>query len=461
MKKKWLGLGLGILIMVIAHFLPETAGLTQAGKMAIAILLTGIVLWVTEVMPLAITALLLMVCLPYFDILNWSTTWSKFISSVIFFVIATFAITVALIKTSLATRIAGVLVRWSKGDPKGLVLGFMVGSALLSSVCNNVPTCSLFMSLALSILITDNAIPGKSNLGKCLMIGIPFGTMIGGAMTPAGTSINIMAIGLLEEATGMTISFLDWMLMGIPFAVIMVPISWLSLIMIFKPEAISQKSEDTINNMVISAGRLTSQEKKIIAIIGVMLVAWIASTWVPWLDATGIAVMGLIAFFFPGIEVLTWDEFVKGVSWEVILMIGGVQAVAAGIMATGAANWLVDGIMAGAANWSTPMLAGAAASVMTILHAICPVGPAICGMATVPISGLALLAGASPAVLTMIVALGAAITFILPLDCVPLITYSKGYYKMGDMVKAGIVPTFAMILVCAFVLPVLGTLIGI
>lgn len=89
MKKKWLGLGLGILILFTGYFWPETAGLTQPGKMSIAILMAGIVLWVTEVMPLAITALLLMVCMPYFEIFNWSTTWSKFISSVIFFIIAT------------------------------------------------------------------------------------------------------------------------------------------------------------------------------------------------------------------------------------------------------------------------------------------------------------------------------------------------------------------------------------
>ncbi len=460
MTKKWLGLGLSILILLIGYFLPATVGLTQPGKMSIAILLAGIVLWVTEVMPLAITALFLMICMPYFDIFNWSTTWSKFISSVIFFIIATFAISVALIKTSLATRIAGVLVRWSKGNSKRLVLGFITGTALLSSVCNNVPACSLFMSLAMSILITDKAIPGKSNLGKCLMIGIPFGSMVGGTMTPAGTSINIMAIGLLEEANGTTISFLDWMLMGIPFTMIIVPICWLSLIMIFKPEDISQKSIDIINNMVSTTGKLNKEEKKIITIIALMLVAWIASTWVPWLDATGVAVMGLIAFFLPGIEVMTWNEFVQGVSWEVVLMIGGVNAVAAGIMSTGAATWIVDSVMGGAANWSYPMLAGVTATVMAILHAICPVGPAICGMATVPISGLATLIGGSPVVLTIIVAFGAGITFLLPLDCVPLITYGKGYYKMADMIKAGIIPTIAVILVSAFFLPVLGTLIG-
>ncbi|BAE85322.1 SLC13 family permease [Desulfitobacterium hafniense] len=460
MKKKWLGLGLGILILFTGYFWPETAGLTQPGKMSIAILMAGIVLWVTEVMPLAITALLLMVCMPYFEIFNWSTTWSKFISSVIFFIIATFAISVALIKTSLATRIAGVLIKWSQGNSKRLVLGFMAGTALLSAVCNNVPACSLFMSLALSILITDNAIPGKSNLGKCLMIGIPFGAMIGGTMTPAGTSINIMAMGLLEEATGITISFLDWMLMGIPFAIIIVPVCWLSLIMIFKPEDISQKSIDILQNRVVTTEKLNKEEKKIIIIIAVMLAAWIASTWIPWLDATGIAVMGLIAFFFPGIEVLSWDEFIKGVSWEVVLMIGGVNAVAAGIMSTGAAAWIVDSIMGGASGWSYPMLAGVTATVMAVLHGICPVGPAICGMATVPISGLAELINASPAVLTIIVAFGAGITFLLPLDCVPLITYGKGYYKMVDMVKAGIIPTIAVILVSAFMLPPLGALIG-
>ncbi len=459
-NKKWVGLIIAILVVVLAYFLPAGANLSQPGKMSLAILVAGIVLWVMEVMPLAVTAFLLMVCLPYFGILDWHTTWAKFISPVIFFVIATFAITVALLKTNLATRIAGILISWSKGEPKKLVLGFIVGTALLSSVCNNVPACSLFMGLALSILTANGSSPGKSNLGKCLMIGVPFGAMLGGAMTPAGTSINIMAMGLLKQGTGIDISFLDWMLFGVPFAILMIPFCWLSLILIFKPEPVSDEAINSINELVAKAGKLEKNEIKILVIILTLLVLWIASTWVSWLDATGIAVMGLVAMFFPGIEVITWDEFVKGVSWEVVIMIGGVQSVASGILATGAASWLVHTALADSAVWGGTILAGAVATVVSILHVVCPVGPAIAGMATVPIAELAKLAGASPIVFTVIVGFGAAITFILPLDCVPLITYGKGYYRMGEMVKAGLFPTLCLIVICALFMPLIGHMVG-
>ena len=97
---------------------------------------------------------------------------------------------------------------------------------------------------------------------------------------------------------------------------------------------------------------------------------------------------------------------------------------------------------------------------MALLHALIPVGPAIAGMATPPIASLATIAGASAVALTVMVAMMSAIAFILPIDVVPLVTYGEGHYTMLEYMKAGIIPTIALILYCTFLLPPIAALIG-
>lgn len=460
-KKKLTGLILGIAILVLIWIIPAPTGLPPAGKNALGLLIAGIIFWVTEVVPLSISAMFLMVMLPFYGVTaKLADVFKDFMSPVIFFVIATFGMTTIIMTTNLATRLTGKLLTWAGDNSKKLVLGFIAASALLSTVMSNVPTCALFLALALTVLECTGAKPGQSNLGKCLMIGIPFGVMIGGGATPAGTSINIMAMSLLEQSSKIHITFLGWMIMAVPMTVIMVLISWWCLVTIFKPEPIKLSDLESMHKAVQDLGPMSIKEKKVIYIILAMLVLWILSTWFPVLDTTMVAILGLVVMFLPGINVINWTEFVGGVSWNIVLLIGGVQAIATGILKGGAAAWMVNTVLAGAAHWGATLTNLGASILMTIMHALIPVGPAIVGMSTAPIAGVAGLAGTSAAGLTVMVAFMSAITFILPIDCVPLLTYGKGYYTMGDFIKAGLIPTIALILYCTFILPMLAALIG-
>lgn len=461
-RRKIIGLIIGIAILIITALMPAPEGLSMAGKNALGLLLAGIALWVTEAIPLAISAMLLMILLPIYGVTpELGEVFKDFMSPVLFFIIATFAMTTIIMNTPLAIRITDRILSWAGDSSSKLVFGFIAAAALLSTIMSNVPTCALFMALGLTVLDrTLGAKPGESNLGKCLMIAIPFGAMIGGAGTPAGTSINLMAMFLLEEAAGVHITFLNWMIMALPMVILMVPICWLTIVNIYKPEPIRRADTISIHNEVAELGPMSAREKKVLWIISIMLVLWIASTWVPALDTTMVALAGLIAMFMPGIEVISWDEFVSGVSWNIVMLIGGVQALAAGILNNGAAEWLVNTTMAGAAEWGATLTSLGASTLMAFLHVIIPVGPAIVGMSTPPIAGLATISGASAAALTVMVAMMAAITFILPIDCVPLLTYGEGHYTMPEYVKAGIIPTIALILYCTLLLPIIAGLLG-
>jgi solute carrier family 13 (sodium-dependent dicarboxylate transporter), member 2/3/5 len=459
-NKRVVSLLAAVAIVLLFCLMPIPDGLNRGGLISLGLLLAGILLWITEAMPLAISALLLMVLMPYLGVTNFPNVWAKFISPVIFFVIAAFGLTVALLKTNIPLRITASLMKWSGTNAPKLVFGFLLCTALVSTIVTNTADCALFMGLALSMLRANNSIPGKSNLGKCLMMGVPMAAVIGGGVTPAGVSINIMAMNMFTSHTGITIKFLDWVAMGLPMAIILLPICWWCLIRAFKPEDISEESLQTVLKQADVLGPLNIVEKKVLAIVTLMLVFWVAGNWVPALDATAVAVFGLVVMFLPGVDLLTFDELTKGVSWNVVLLIGGVQSLAAGILSTGAAGWLVKSAMAVVAGASNTTIMAGATTLLSFLHVIIPVGPAIAGMTTIPLADVASLTGISPVAMTVMVAFWGAISFVLPIDCVPLITYGQGYYKMIDMVKAGWFPTIVLIAYCTFVLPVLARMLG-
>jgi sodium-dependent dicarboxylate transporter 2/3/5 len=170
---------------------------------------------------------------------------------------------------------------------------------------------------------------GIQSTGKALMIAIPFAAMIGGIATPAGSSINILALYMLEKYAHLKITFLDWMVFGLPITIVMVPLSSLVLVKLFKPEpltgilkgnnersladcqvAAAQESNGAVDlssllNMPDTQQGFSMMEKKVLVIVSLMMAFWIASTWVPAINITMVAVVGLIVFFLPGIDVLT------------------------------------------------------------------------------------------------------------------------------------------------------------
>ena len=327
-----------VFLVFLSRILPLPEGLTREGLTSIVLLVAAIVLWVTEAMDLAAITIMIVATIPFFKIMPASSMFSSFAGSVFFFVLATFALTAALASSTLPTRIAGLILRWSGQNSKKLVIGFTLGTAILSAIMSNVPTCALFASLAIAILKTDgDPKPGTSRLGKALMIGVPAGSVIGGFITPAGGPTNVLAIEILEK-TGYNVTFLDWMIIGLPLALISCIIVSVWLGIVFRPEPISEEALEKAKQMVKDAGPMSAREKKMLVIIFLMFVFWISSTWVPAFNTTLIALLGMCAFFLPGVRVLTWDQFTKNSSWDALFMIGGVGALAQAILDSGAAT---------------------------------------------------------------------------------------------------------------------------
>lgn len=200
----------------------------------------------------------------------------------------------------------------------------MITACLISSLISNVPTCAVFSGIALNFLDLYKKEEDKKKTGKALMIAIPIASMIVGMMTPAGSSINLMAIGILEKTCGVTISFVQWMLAGIPLAIVMLPLSWILICKIYKPVQVRKEDIKTFADNLDVPQKMTSSEIKTIVIAFTMLVLWILSSWFSFFNVMIISVLRCALLFMPGIRVLDVKTFLKENSWDAFFLVATV-----------------------------------------------------------------------------------------------------------------------------------------
>ena len=198
------------------------------------------------------------------------------------------------------------------------------------------------------------------------------------------------------------------------------------------------------------------------AIIAAAMAAWIASSWVPALNTAMIAILAVVCLALPGGSTLEFKELVSRMNWGVLVMIMCILSVAHFVVATGAGDWMVSAIMTVMPEgWKTPFLVLLVLSAVgAVVHNVVPVGPAVAGILAYPFGVLAGDFGISMYCMLMVVAWQASLAYVLPLDCVPILTYSTGYYRMGDMAKVGWIPTVVLVALTATLLPALCALFG-
>ena len=299
------GVALAVLVAVVTVLLPAPEGLTPGGKNLIGVFAVALILWVTEGIPIAVTSLLVIVLQWLLQIAAPPAAIAGFMTPVFFFVLTMFCIAEVVVGSGLARRFAVALLIRSGQDSRRVVLAFMVGTAAISTIMSDVPAAAIWMSMALPLLVRIKAVPGQSAFGKALMIGIPFASFIGGVATPAGSSINILAIFQIEQFGQVRVSFLQWMGLGVPTTIILTPIAWWVLMRCYPPELPTIGDPEELRQERLALGGLTTSEKKVLGLMSVMLVLWIASTWVRAIDTTMVAMAGAVAMFLPGINLLT------------------------------------------------------------------------------------------------------------------------------------------------------------
>lgn len=443
--KRIVGGVLGAFVLVAAVVLPAFPMLSREGMLALGILIAAVAMWVCDTLPIGITGLLCTALLYVFGAVDsFAAAFSGFTTLNVWFILAIFCMTAIMQKSSLGSRLARKLISLSGASSKRLVLAFMAVSAITSTIMTDAGAAVVTMGLAIAVLDGLGAEKGRSNLGKCLMLGIAMGATIGGFATPVSHALNVVGSGLYEQATGTQVNFLEWMSVGIPVAVSMVPIAWFFLVRAFPPEEIDRATVKRVVDETIRVGAWGAVDTKALVFIVAMPCMWISASFFPSLDPTVVTIIGLALMFLPCIDLLDWEYFAKCVNWNVFLMLGGIMCLGNAISSTGVSDllstlFLDSGIMSLNPYFALLAMAFAVYLAQTVL----PVAPAFCTLLLPILIPYAEAAGISPLAPVLIICALLAGNFLLPLNPNNVITYSTGYYRFTEMAKGGWKPFVA------------------
>lgn len=432
------GAVLSCAVLVGMFFIPESVGLGKEGIRTLGILIAIIIALVMEPLPLGVICMLGIPLMVIFKAVpNISLALSGYTNHILFFVLVSFGISEAIAKVPLSRRLLVVLIRLFGTKTKRILLALMLCAAVLSSIMSNVATTAVFVSVIKNFLDIYTDRDERRRSGKAFMIGLPIASMIGGMMTPAGSPLNILGIDFLTEA-GIQISFIQWMSVGIPIALISLFAAWQIISLTFKPAEIGdEKVNDYIQSLNIPIC-YSFQEKYVSAVVACMFVFWVMSSWFPALNITVVGTIGFAFLFLPGIKVLTWREYTQTVNWASFFLIGTMMSLGTALSANGVSEWLVDMLFSSQTNLPLFLIVAFICMIVFVLLIPIPIGPALISMLGGPFLTLAASWGLSPTILILPLVICASCCFLFPLDTVPLLTYATGYYKMTDMPKVSI-----------------------
>jgi solute carrier family 13 (sodium-dependent dicarboxylate transporter), member 2/3/5 len=456
--KGLIGLILALIAIIVSCCLPATEDLTSPAIKTLGLLAAFLIVLITEALPVIITSLLFVALMPVIGVTtNLSQALVGFSDKVVYFTLASFGLALALTKLPLSNRFLKWMLRHFGKSVKSSILAIMVTTCIVSSIISNVPTCAVFMSVALSFLNLYKNEDDKKKTGRALMIAVPVASMIGGIMTPAGSSINLIAMGILEQA-GYSISFVQWMLAGTPLAIVLLPLAWVLICWVYKPVPVSKEEIQNFVNGIEIPAKMSWKEIATLIITGGMFILWVASSWVKQLDVMVIAILGCVLLLFPGIEAISVKTFIQDNSWDAFFLVGCVLSIGEALKVNGVDAYVSSLIPSLQIN--VFLLIGLTALIVFVSLIVIPVATSLIKILGAPLMALALASGVNPILVMLTASIAACNCYLLPLDTVPLITYSQGYYSMTDMAKSTALLQVAIVLLCAGWIPLVGMMLG-
>ncbi len=332
---------------------------------AVAMLMA--VWWITEIIPLAVTALIPIVFFPLLGIMNGKDVSATYFNYVIFLFIGGFLVALAMERWNLHKRIALRILVFTGTGPMRLLFGFMAATAFLSMWISNTATVMMMLPIILSIIKNLEEHVDKKDIHRFsmgLLLGIAYGASIGGIATLVGTPPNPIFVQILSIMFPQApqISFSDWFLFAMPITLIMFLFTWLYLYISFKPAASWKSLKDiSFRKHYKELGKASFEEKVVLVDFILLAVLWLTRSgftfgstvihgWGSLLknpsyinDGTVAIAMSLILFFIPsknkkGKRILTRKTLLK-LPWNILILFGGGFALASGFKESGLSEW--------------------------------------------------------------------------------------------------------------------------
>lgn len=470
---KQIGFLLGPILFLIILFYPKEI-INPVAHNVIAVAVWMICWWLTEAVSISVTALIPLTIFPMVDIMPIAEVSKSYAHPIVFLFFGGFIIALALEKVNLHRRIALSILKLTGTNADGVVLGFMLATALMSMWISNTASTVVMLPIALSVIKLlindeDGFTKNDQNFALSIMLGIAFSANIGGMATIVGTPPNMVMVGVMKDQYNIDIGFFNWMKMGVPFAIVMILIAYFFIVKVFYPNNLGQmttasksnESSDTntgehqmldsmggvIDYELKKLGKVSKGEKVVLTIFLMTAFLWMIRSklevYFPQITDTGISMLGALALFTvplnlkKGAFTLDWKD-TRNLPWGILILFGGGLALAGGLKTAGLID-LIGNTIAQKEGLSVFIITTLLIFVMLFMTELMS-NVALVNIFVPVVAGIAI--GLDVPVLQIVipVTLAASCAFMLPMATPPnAIVFASGHIKVFEMAKVGIV----------------------
>lgn len=425
----------------LTWFSPEIAGLTAKGKAALGVALFAIIIWMTEALEDALSGIVVIFLLSIANVTTVSGALSGYSNSALWLLIIGFIMAACMEKSGFSRRIALVLVNLTGGSVRciywAIALVMLVLTFLVPSITARV---LLMLPIILGIGQALECQKGRSNAIKAMLLIVAMsGTMMSIGILTAHAA-NPITVGLIESATGVSISWSQWFTVAAPPAFALSILSILVISMMWKPEITdTEHAKNYIKSELDALGKLSRSEKYTMSIFTLTLLLWATDS----MHGTHVLIVGLfsvICLLWPGKGPLSWKDAQKKIPWSVFILYGAGLSMGAALVSSGAAGWLAETVLSPLAGYSK------AAQIVIIIWIITALqlfftggGPKTTALTPIIIA-FAISTGHDPAMFALIIGLNMVHQYLLPVSNMPnIVIMGTGHLTSAELIKTGAV----------------------
>ena len=478
MSTKQIGIYLGPVMFFLTLLFFNPPGLNDASRAVLASSLWIAIWWITEALPIAVTALLPMILFPLTGGMELADTTAAYGHKLVFLTLGGLIIAIAIEKWNLHKRIALHIISYIGTDLKMIILGFMVATAFLSMWISNTATSVMMLPIGIVIIkqIQDNSDfsgSASNTFAKALMLSIGYSASIGGVSTLIGTPTNMVLAGAISQIYDYEISFLEWFIFGFPLSIMILFFSWYYLTRIafsFEQKRLPGGRAEILK-LKKDLGKITFEQKAVSFVFFAAAFCWITKNFLlknifPRIDDTIISIFFATLLFLINVKgkkekILKWED-TQRLPWGVLLLLGSGMSFAKAVDSSGLSVWVGTQISA----FGTMNLFLLLVLLITVVNFLTEIAS---NMATIAmmlpiLAPIALEFDLHPFVLMVAAAAAASCAFMLPVATPPnAVVFGSGYLKINDMVKNGFLLNLTSIVIIAlmvyFALPILWDLV--
>ncbi len=431
--------------------------------------------WVTEALPFHWVALLPLVLVPFFPVFASiekgapgfgerflanagriaPTYWNPFI--MIF--MGGMLIGVAMEQHNLHRRIALNIMKVIGSSPRRILLGFIVSTAFISLWISNTAAAVMMVPIGLAVITQLEAREGGRLplLGQSIMLAIAYGANVGGIGTIIGTPPNMQLAGHVATVYKQTISFLDYLLVGLPFVLLFLPVVYFLLAWLCRSEKTRTMESDIIELEIRKLGVMAHHEKVVLGVFGLTSLLWILNEPIRTSSGLGLkgdefdAIAALLAPLLLFLAGTLRPASLKRMPWDVLILLGGSYALASVVLGSELSNWL--GQLVQPAAQLHPFLLMLVVTIVTVFLSAFSANAAAANLMMILVTGM-VDAGRTNAGRALPylygVAMSSSCDFMLPCGTPPnAIVFGTRYVKMRTMAAAGALLDLAAAVVVA------------